>query len=103
MAAGVVPKDDSYLLFVALAAYLVLVHVMLLYFVGSRLAVRVRAWVSRWPIAADAATRCMLVASIDATTVDGLRAELRSHGLRTAGLRTDLETRLRQWQDEVSG
>ena len=87
-------EDWSWLLYVAVLAYIVVLHTIVLYFVGGGIWTRVRA---RFTIRRrNAATQCTLLPDITLTTVEGLRSELRSRGLKTTGLRAELEVRLSQ-------
>ena len=75
-----------------LAVYLLLLHLIVFYIIGGKVWVRVRA---RFAVSrSDAATQCSRLPDIAFTTVEGLRSELRARGLRTTGLRADLEHRL---------
>jgi hypothetical protein len=49
----------------------------------------------------DAAVQCMLLPSASSMTVEGLRSELRAYGLRSSGLRADLERRWTGFAEEA--
>jgi len=85
-------QDWTWLLYGALAVYLVLLHVIAMYFAGGGLWMRVRA---RFVISrSNVATQCSRLPDITFTTVEGLRSELRACGLKKRGLRAELEQRL---------
>ena len=67
-------------------------HFIALYFVGGRLWVHVRARFAHCHV--SVATQCSRLPDVAFTNVEGLRNELRARGLRTTGLRSELERRL---------
>ena len=66
------------------AIYLIALHLIVAYFLGMKLVVRMRAWLV--VPTREAATQRSRLPEVPATTVEGLRSELRSRGLRTTGL-----------------
>ena len=81
-----------------MAIYLIALHLIAAYFLGGKLIVRARAHFA--VRTSEAATQRSRLPEVRATTVEGLRSELRSRGLRTTGLRIELEHRLLAWQAE---
>ena len=86
------PSDWLWYVYIAVATWLLLVHIIAFYFVGGRIWSRVRARFANSRV--SVAVQCYRLPDISITTVEGLRSELRARGLRTTGLRKDLEMRL---------
>ena len=103
---GIIPYNDDWfpkydwggLLFMLMAIYLIVLHLIVAYFLGRKLVVRMRAWLV--VPTSEAATQLPRLPEVPATAVEGLLSELRSRGLRTTGLRAELEHRLLAWQAE---
>ena len=81
------------------AVYLIVLRIIAAYFLGGKLVVRVRAHFA--VRTSEAATQRSRLPDASATAVEGIRSELRSRGLRTTGLRADLERRLVAWQADT--
>jgi len=86
------PDDWRWYVYGAFAVWLLFVHLIAFYLVGIGVWVRVRARFSNCQV--SVATQCSRLPDVSVTTVEGLRSELRARGLRTTGLRIDLERRL---------
>ena len=86
------PNDWLWYVYLAIATWLLIVHVIAFYFVGGRIWSRVRARFANSRV--SVAVQCSRLPDVSVTTVEGLRSELRARGLRTTGLRSDLERRL---------
>jgi hypothetical protein len=90
--------DNAYaysdLLFFVFVLYIVAAHGLLLWRVSSGICRRIAAAFRSRHV--DASVQCLLLPDAADLTVVALRRELRSRGLRTTGLRRDLEGRLRE-------
>ena len=84
-----VPNDWLWYFYIAIATWLLFMHIIAFYFVGGRIWSRVRARFANSHV--SVAVQCYRLPDIPSTTVEGLRSELRARGLRTTGLRKDLE------------
>jgi len=85
------PFDNAWSWFDIFLLYVLLLHVVILWFLGGRVRARVRAYFRIEY--RDAASQCMLLPDTHTLTVEGLRHELRAQGMRATGLRVDLERR----------
>ena len=90
--------DDTYtygdLFFFVFVLYVLVAHGLLLWRVSSGLCLRVLNTSRRRHV--NASVQCLLLPDAADLTVVALRRELRSRGLRTTGLRRDLEGRLQE-------